>query len=381
MDLVCFSSADWDAPLWTNKQQLMSRLADEGVRVLYVDSLGLRRPQVGGQDGRRMLRRVAAWRPVAQRIGPNLLRDTPLVLPGARSTAALAVNRLLLRARTHRNLWFHKLRRPILWTYVPAAVDVFNPTRYRALVYHCVDDLAAYPGIDPQAFRKAELSLLRHADVAIASSRPLEQHLRRSGAKHVLYWPNPADTEALSGCALNGRQPDRPVAGFVGALAEHKVDAELIREVAEMLPQWRFELIGPIGLGLAGSTFSRERFPPNVCVMPPVSARELPETLARFSVGIIPYARNPYTASVFPLKVFEYLAAGLPVVATSLPSLVGEVDHVAFANGPQEFADALSGVSGSTSEERRARIEYAREFSWTQRTGDALGLLAGLAAA
>jgi hypothetical protein len=68
-------------------------------------------------------------------------------------------------------------------------------------------------------------------------------------------------------------------------------------------------------------------------------------------------------------------------VATSLPSLVGEVDHVAFANGPQEFADALSGVSDSTSEERRARIEYAREFSWTQRTGDALGLLAGLAAA
>jgi glycosyltransferase involved in cell wall biosynthesis len=381
MDIVCFSSADWDAPLWTNKQHLMSRLARAGVRVLYVDSLGLRRPQLGGRDGRRMLRRVATWRPVARQISRNLLRDSPLVLPGARSSGVLGVNRILLRARTRRNLWFHRLERPILWTYVPTAVDVFDPTRFSAVVYHCVDDLAAYPGIDARAFRDAETALLRHADVAIASSRPLERHLSRSGAKELLYWPNPADTEALVGCALNGAPRDRPVAGFVGALAEHKVDAELVREVARLLPEWRFELVGPTGLGLPRSTFSSERFPRNVSIGTPVKPAELRTTLARFTVGIIPYARNAYTASVFPLKVFEYLASGLPVVSTSLPSLVGEVDHVAFADSPAEFANALRRASETTPDERRLRVKYARAFSWTRRTEDTLGLLGRLAAA
>jgi glycosyltransferase involved in cell wall biosynthesis len=272
------------------------------------------------------------------------------------------------------------LGRPILWTYTPFTVDVFDRKRFAALVYHCVDDLAAYPGIDERAFRDAETALLRHADVAIAASRPLERHLRRAGARDVRYWPNPADTEELMGCALNGIRRDRPVAGFVGALAEHKVDAKLIREVAEKLPQWRFELVGPTGLGLAGSTFSRERFPQNVTIMPPVKAQDLSQTLARFTVGIIPYARNSYTASVFPLKVFEYLAAGLPVVSTPLPSLVGEVQHVAFADGSTDFANALSQASRSTPRERQLAVDYARTFSWNRRTDEALGLLRHLAA-
>lgn len=379
MDVVCLSSADWDAPLWTNKQHLMSRLAENGVRVLYVDSLGLRRPRLGGPDATRMLRRLATWRPVARCVAPNLLRDTPLVLPAARSRTTVALNRLLLRARTRRNLYVHRLKRPVLWTYVPSATHIFDRSRFSALVYHCVDDLAAYPGIDAALFRDAERALLKQADVAIASSRPLELHLKRLGARRVLYWPNPADTDALSGCSARAPQVEPPVAGFIGALAEHKLDVDLVRAVARSLPGWRFELVGPVGLGLASSTFRGERFPENVSILPPVKPFQLPETLARFTVGIIPYSRNAYTASVFPLKVFEYLATGMPVVSTALPSLVDEVKYVEFANDPIEFADALRRVLQTAREERLARIEYAREFSWTSRTEEALGLLDDLA--
>lgn len=380
MDVVCLSSADWNAPLWTNKQHLMARLAENGVRVLYVDSLGFRRPRVGGPDVARMLRRVATWRPVARRMTPNLLRDTPLVLPAARSSTTVALNRVLLRARTRRNLRVHGLERPVLWTYVPSATHIFDRSRFRALVYHCVDDLASYPGVDAASFRDAERALVEQVDVAIASSRPLERHLRRLGARSVVYWPNPADTDALSGCSARAQDADPPVAGFVGALAEHKLDVDLVRAVARILPQWRFELVGPVGLGLASSTFRSERFPENVRVLPPVKLSQLRETLARFTVGIIPYSENAYTASVFPMKVFEYLAAGMPVVSTALPSLVDEVEHVEFADGPSEFADALCRALQTADEGRSARIRYAEGFSWARRTEQALGLLDDLAA-
>jgi glycosyltransferase involved in cell wall biosynthesis len=369
-DVVCLSSADWDAPLWTNKQHLMSRLAASGVRVLYVDSLGLRRPRATTADSARMLRRLQRWHATARSVEPNVFRDSPLVLP-AGGRAARALNDRLLRARMHRNFRAHRLRRPVLWTYVPSALGLYDAARYQGLVYHCVDRLASYPGVDAEAFDQAERRLLAVADVAVASSRPLAAHLREQGAKNVLYWPNPADTAAFA-VAGEPRRTGRPVAGFVGALDPHKVDLELVRSVAGRLPDWDITLVGPhepYGADLSG-------LPGNVHVRGGVDRQDLPGVIAGFDVGVIPYRRNGYTGSVFPMKLFEYLAAGLPVVSTPLPSLVGEVAHVEFAGGAEAFAGSLvEQLARDSAERRRERSAYARSFSWEARTAQALELL------
>ena len=368
VDLLCVSSADWDAPLWTNKQHLMLRLADRGVRVLYVDSLGLRRPILSATDTRRIVKRLLRWRPHAVQVAPNLLRDSPLVVPLHGSPRIDALNKHLLRARIRRNLVAHRLRRPILWTYVPQALDLYDPERFGALVYHCVDRLGSYPGIDSDAFDRAERDLVSAADVVIASSRPLVKHLKSRGASDVVYWPNPADVESFSSVAINADDTGQPVAGFIGALDPNKIDEHLLAGVAERLPHWRFDLVGEGAL--------RTRLPANVHIRGHASRDNLPRVVTRFTAGIIPYAITPYTHGVFPMKVFEYLATGIPVVSTPLPSLLGEVEHVVFAAKIDEFANALEEQTAHRVQTRAGeRREYARRYDWGVRTDEALALL------
>ena len=168
--------------------------------------------------------------------------------------------------------------------------------------------------------------------------------------------------------------------GFVGAVQEHKVDVALLSAVARARPHWRFVVAGPVGLGLRDSTLDGGTFPPNVELPGLVARRDLPALIASFDVGIIPYVRNGYTGSVFPMKVFEYLSAGLPVVSTSLPSLVGEVEHVAFADDDTTFTAAIDAALPYDPAGRLARSAYAEGFSWKRRTDQAVALLESLAA-
>jgi glycosyltransferase involved in cell wall biosynthesis len=377
--VICFSTADWNAPLWTNKQHLMSRLAANGVPVLYLDSLGLRAPGLGRADLSRMAGRLSAWRPYATPAAEHLHRDSPLVIPLHRFAPVRAVNRRLLAARLARNERRLGFRTATVWAYAPPAVDAFRPGRHRGLVYHCVDDVAAFPGIDEASFRAGERRLARAADVCLASSRPLVRHLEELGARQVRYWPNPADTAAYRLAAETPveRRDARPVIGFVGAVQEHKVDVELVVAVARARPGWRVVLAGPVGLGLRDSTLDAAAMPPNVELPGLVTRDRLPAFVAGLDVGIIPYRQNRYTRGVFPMKVFEYLGAGLPVVSTSLPSLVGEVEHVAFADDAEGFVAAIEAALADPAGAADRR-DYAAGFSWERRTEEALELLAEL---
>jgi glycosyltransferase involved in cell wall biosynthesis len=249
------------------------------------------------------------------------------------------------------------------------------------LVYHCVDDLASYPGIDSERFRADERRLIEAADCVIASSRPLVGLLTDQGADEVVYWPNPADTELFGRDAKAVKDRLRPKLGFVGAVAEHKLDVDLIREVAIRLPGWDIELVGPVGHGLGATSISTTTFPENVRLLGAVERERLPDVVSQFDVAMVPYRLTPYTRGVFPMKVFEYLAAGRPVISTPLPSLVGEVRHVTFASEAAAFAAAVREAHASdTSELRKRRRRYADGFSWSRRTSEALDLLTELAA-
>jgi glycosyltransferase involved in cell wall biosynthesis len=377
--IVCVSTADYDAQLWTNKQHLMSRLATE-VPVVYVESLGMRHPRLTQRDLQRVRRRLRSTPPVESSAvcdGQRLQVLSPLVIPWHGSRQMRRVNHLLLTAQLRSSV--EALPSPrLLWTYAPVVTDELDLRGFDAIVYHCVDDLSTVPGIPAKAVRDLEEKLAAVADIVFVSAPALANRLRPLNRRTHLI-PNVADVAHFA-CARSGaREPEamalipRPRVVFVGALSDYKIDWDLVRETVALLPEFHFVFIGPPG----DETSMR------ACVRPKASNcyflghrpyADLPAYLAGADVGIIPYRLTTHTASVYPLKVIEYLAAGLPTVSVPLPALGARPElPVSLACGPSEFASAIRKAVGI----RRTEVDLAR-YSWDAMLADMFSRLRAL---
>lgn len=379
-EIVCIGTADWQTELPINQHQLMRRLAVHN-RVLFVESLGLRRPQLAGRDLRRIARRLARGLRGVRRIG-DLWVLSPLVLPFHGSAAVRALNRRLLRRQVRRAARRLGAGRPILWAYAPQAeglLDVLDP---ELVVYHCVDDVAAQKGVDAESFRAAEERFAARADLVLASAPALAERMR-SLAGNVLYAPNVADT-ALFATALQPGPVDPAIESlpsprlvFQGAIVATKLDVALLAELARLRPEWSIVLVGPRGAGDPGGDLSPLERSPNIHLVGPREEADLPAVLRGADAGLIPYAINDLTRSVFPMKVYEYLAAGLPVLSTRLPALEG-VAAVERVGDAAELVAALERELAVDGAERRGeRSSEASAHSWEARIEEIEAALAG----
>lgn len=376
--IVCVGTADWRTELPINQHQLMRRLA-VGNDVLFVESLGLRRPQLASRDLGRIWRRLGrGLRGPRAEDGVHVL--SPLVIPFHGSSAVRLLNRHLLRRQVGRAARRLGLERPILWAYAPQADDLVEGLDPSLLIYHCVDDLAAQKGVDAEGFRAAETRFAARADLVIASSPALAKRMRALNA-NVLYAPNVADTPAFAS-ALDPGPVDaavealpRPRLVFCGAIVATKLDAGLLAELARLRPDWSVVLVGPEGAGDPGGDLSPLREAPNVHLVGPRPVERLPEVLRGTDAGLIPYLVNDLTRSVFPMKVYEYMAAGLPVLATPLPALEGVAGVTTVADAAELVAAADSAFDEDSPAARRRRSSLAAGHSWEARIEEIEGAL------
>lgn len=369
-DIVCVGTADWQTELPINQHQLMGRLAARN-RVLFVESLGLRRPQLASRDLRRIGRRLARGLRGVRSVGAVHVLS-PLVLPLHGSAAIRSLNRRLLRLQVGWATQRLSMRRPLLWGYAPQAEELLDVLDPEQVVYHCVDDVAAQKGVDGDSFRVSEERFARRADLVLASAPALAERMKTL-SDHVLYAPNVADT-ALFATALDEGPVDasldslpRPRLVFQGAIVATKLDLTLLAELARLCPEWSIVLVGPRGAGDPGGDLSALDRAPNIHFAGPRDAADLPAVLRGADVGLIPYAINDLTRSVFPMKVYEYLAAGLPVLATPLPALEGVegVERVADVEELIAAVESELGLDGP--QRRRQRSEVAAAHSWEAR--------------
>jgi glycosyltransferase involved in cell wall biosynthesis len=381
-DIVCVGFADWDTELPTNQHHLMSRLAADN-RVLFIESLGLRRPQLAGRDLKRIVKRLRRGLAPARPAPPGLHLLSPLVLPLHANAVVRALNARLLPALVRRSIKHLNFRDPILWAYVPQAEALLDALQPSLVVYHCVDDIAAQPGVDAESFRAAEERFAARADLVLASAPALAARMRALN-DNVLDAPNVADTAAFA-TALQPGTVDPAIAAlphprivFTGAVVATKLDVALIVDLARARPDWSFALVGPTGMGDPSTDVSALRDAPNIHLLGGRHHTALPDVLRGADAGIIPYASNQLTASIFPMKVYEYLAAGLPVVATELPALAG-VEEIATAPDAPSFAAALDTALAHISDaERAARSQAAAAHSWDTRLAQIAAAIAAL---
>jgi glycosyltransferase involved in cell wall biosynthesis len=294
------------------------------------------------------------------------------VLPLHGNPVARALNARLLPALVKRAARRLGMGRPLLWSYVPQAEVLLEALDPSLVIYHCVDDISAHERIDTGSFRAAEQRFAARADLVLASAPELVRRMRRISS-NVLEAPNVADTELFSK-ALSPGPEDAAMAAmpeprllFTGAISGIKLDLALLLELARARPEWSIALIGPVGLGDPHTDVSALERQPNIHLLGKRPYERLPEVLRAADAGLIPYVRSTLTDSIFPMKVYEYLAAGLPVVATPLPALDGLSD-VVIAAGAEEFQTALRRELEQDSAARRAeRSQRAAAHSWDQR--------------
>jgi GT2 family glycosyltransferase len=283
------------------------------------------------------------------------------------------------------NLWISRgpasgdLPNRVLWSF---AYNVPEGPRLESarLVYDVIDhpDVFPYP---ERALRRSHDRALEEADAVFAVSQPLLEDVRRRRADAV-YLPNgvefsrfaaPPDPDVVPEEIVRARSRGRPAAGYVGALARW-VDSDLLAALAALRPDWDFFVVGEA----LDDSFDRLETarPANLHMLGARPYPTMPSILSTFDAGLIPFRVGPEGANASPIKLYEYLAAGLPVLATPIPEceLVPEVEVASSAAG---FSDLLDRARRSRrSEEFRGRArDRARENDWSERARTALASL------
>ena len=379
-DILLVSTADWDNPFWTNKQHVAVELARQGRRVLYVESSGLRRPGLNRRDARRILRRLVRALRLPREVRPGLWVWSPAVLPWHGARGARRLNRAWLRLGLSLAIRRTGLDPGLLWTYSPLTPELYDLERFSAVVYHAADDIAAQPGMPAQAIAASETVLVQRADLVFATSPLLRDRHAAAGARRCVFLPNVADAGHFGSALASGAvvPPDlaafpEPRIGFVGAVSGYKLDFALIRAVALARPAYSFVLIGQLGEGDPWTDAAPLRGVSNLHLIGPRPYSGLPVYLAGMQAAILPSAANAYTAAMFPMKLFEYLAAGLPVVATPLPALA-DYAHLILVAEPtgKAFASALDAALAGEGPPQDMRLAAARAHTYATRTREML---------
>jgi len=370
--ILCFASG-YDAPP-TSKHHVMHLLAERNV-VLWVNYHASRTPSASGSDlayAFRKLREVAGG---LRRRRPNLYTLTPLVVPAPTSRLARRLNRALLVAQIRRALALVR-RGPLqVWSFTPDIAYLLDALPAEKVLYYCVDDFASFTGYDREQVRRDEADLCRRADLVVTTSRALLEAKRPLNPRTILV-PHGVDYEHFSKAVTNNlpvpadmRDIPHPILGFFGLIRDW-VDLDLLAEVARLRPQWHIVLIGDATVDLAPY-----RGIPNLHFLGPKPYADLPAYCKCFDVGLIPFKVNDLTRAVNPIKLREYLAAGLPVVSTPLPEVkaCGRAVHV--ADTPQAMIEKLAHCLSRGTRSRDDVSRAMRREAWARKLGDVVTAL------
>jgi glycosyltransferase involved in cell wall biosynthesis len=373
-DILFFGSIDWHGRRKLPAHHVSTLLARRN-RVFYIDNWGghrALRPSDLPRAVRKLRQAVTGARAAGPAAGdaPPVVVHQPLALP-ITSAPALAdrVNTALVGRGVRRLMERHGIRRPVVWTRVPDGVfwNVLQQIPRSLLVYQSVDNFPNSPVFTERQrgpLRASERRVCEAADLVFTSARGLYD-LKRQVNPNTHLFVNGVHSEPFAAPGPGAPAADalpRPRIGFAGGLGAW-VDFGLVRRAAELTPEWSWVLLGGVSPGVDVDGLDRL---PNVHMPGEVPHGDLPAWFRSFDAGIIPYRLTEFTRYTFPSKMAEYMAAGLPVVSTSLPELAPYAHALRFGDTPEAWVKALraSLAPADPAGAREARRAVARSLAW-----------------
>ncbi len=378
MDLVVFGD-DWNAHPSTTQHLIMNM--DEEDRIVWVDSLGFRSPRLSITDGKRLLAKAGSM--FSERVGSGsgnvpgdggkqprrFVRIAPVILPYHLNPLARALNVFSLRRAIGAAMERLEIQSPYWLSVTPVAVQYRAAVPHRRLAYLRLDDYADLPGVDAGLIQRTERRMMAASQIIFATAKKL---LPPDFKEKSHYLPQGVDTAHFARTPLE--PPKRRILGFFGLVAEW-LDFDLIEAVARAAGDWTLEFIGPVRYRPA----KLERIA-NISWKPAVSFEDLPRAIKGWTCAWIPFQVSSLTAAVNPLKVREYLAAGLATHCTPLPeveALVSRTD-ILISRNAREIADWLErSHAADSAESRRKRRRSVADDSWEERARTLRDLFTG----
>jgi glycosyltransferase involved in cell wall biosynthesis len=345
-DLVCLSHLRWNF-VFQRPQHLMTRFARER-RVFFIEE-----PYFG--PGRARLE-ITQPQPGLHVVVPHLAAGTD---EDEQMAAQAALIDRMLHARAIRDF--------VLWYYTPIALGFTRHLSPRATVYDCMDELSGFAGA-PAALREREAELMKRADLMTTGGHSLYE-AKRHLHHNVHAFPSSVDIAHFARARRTTVEPPdqaglpHPRLGFFGVIDE-RMDLALLAGLAAARPLWQLVLVGPV-VKIDPALLPRAA---NIHYLGGKPYDTLPSYLAGWDVALMPFARNEATRYISPTKTPEYLAAGRPVVSTSIQDVVkpyGQRRLVRIADTVEDFVAAAEAALGEDPVARRkAADEFLRHTSW-----------------
>ena len=347
-DLVCFSHLRWDF-VFQRPQHLLTRCARDR-RVFFVEE-----PVFTNGSMRLDVREADA--------GVHVV--VPTLPDGLRSEIAINA---VMKEMTRQLFLDHDINEYVFWYYTPMALSFtehFNPL---ASVYDCMDELSAFKGAHSELSLR-EKQLFRNVDLVFTGGQSLYE-AKRGQHPAVHAFPSSIDASHFGKARTAIADPEdqanipHPRLGFFGVIDE-RFDAELLDQVAARRPDWHFIMIGPV-VKIDPDTLPKHS---NIHYLGPKKYDQLPEYLAGWDIALLLFARNESTRFISPTKTPEYLAAGKPVISTSIRDVVrpyGELKLVEITDTPDEFIKAAEKIlSTPASSDWLNRVDaFLENISW-----------------
>jgi UDP-galactopyranose mutase len=361
-DLICLSHLRWNF-VFQRPQHLMTRFAKER-RVFFFEE------------------------PIFDTATPELrtTRDQGVYvcephLPRDLSPAAVTAELRRLLYELHNRF---TIDRPVMWYYTPMALAFARDLTASAIVFDCMDELSAFHGAPPELL-KHEAELLTRADLVFTGGQSLYE-AKRERHRRVYAFPSSVDVPHFASARQTKTDPadqasiPHPRLGFFGVVDE-RMDLGLLDAVASARPEWQIVMLGPC-VKIDPSTLPRH---PNIHYLGMKKYGELPSYLSGWDVALLPFAKNDSTRFISPTKTPEYLAAGRPVVSTSVRDVVrpyGEQELVHIADRPDDFIRAIERALEPPSQDWRDRVDrFLSELSWDRTWSEMSALIDGVTGA